>query len=691
MVSGRTRDRQQLLHSSRELPCILMAADPQPSDIYQGIQLGAVDFLAKPLSPLKLRNIWQHTVRKMMSDMSIQCSFSIDGSQQQQEGSEQMSEDESMEDMEALIAAEMAMLEGKAAEQYGCSNSPMQCSSPIPEGALSRAASAAAVLDSASLPSSPQQSLSRSFSVNAISHPSPSKPPRPTTASGRPAVHSCPSTLSLKSTSTSCRSSYTATAAPGSPSNTTSSAPAGQEFSSSMSMGELCSMASGSLDPAQAGAAAAGGCGASSSCCQARSKVKKAVRHLASANVANRPPLAIKPHTLAPAVSSPAAPAAAAQPAAAASALSGASPMGIPMGMAAVPLPTGLGPLPHGMVWGMPMCPLARAPGIVPPSATPPAMPWGMSAPGMMPGACGPMSLLSPMGPMPPFMAGFPMMAGSMAVALPPGMAMAPGMPMLSAASAMVVPAAMAAGVDPLAAPAAVAATAEGPQPGTGAAVAAALDASLACCNAGAVGGLEHGSLHDFMLGDVTAEDDDDLGVLAFKSALPEHFNQLADELETKAHGLCALEGPLGPALDGDMAAEADKVGLCLTGYNISQQRESGECYSSLQRQASMSSARSSFESVSSGLCGPIRTTLMGSAAGAASAGKLGMASFGSFSDLFAAGREDSPESSDEQMTRNDSSQMLAELESLFGHHGCHNEGSDGGLFEGLELPMALA
>jgi hypothetical protein len=204
---------------------------------------------------------------------------------------------------------------------------------------------------------------------------------------------------------------------------------------------------------------------------------------------------------------------------------------------------------------------------------------------------------------------------------------------------------------------------------------------------------MEHSSLQDFMLGDVTAEDDD-LGVLAFKGALPEHFNQLADELETTAQGLCALEGPLGPALDGDMAAEADKVGLCLTGYNISQkmEQEGGEYYSSLQRQASMSSHRSSFESVSSGLCGPIRTTLMGTAAAAnCGSGKLGMCSFGSFSDLFTAGRQDSPESSEEHMTRNDSSQMLAELESLFGHQGCQDEGSEGGLFDGLELPMALA
>jgi hypothetical protein len=48
-----------------------MGSDPSPDDVMAGISLGAVDFLAKPVSQLKLRNIWQHTVRKMMADMQI--------------------------------------------------------------------------------------------------------------------------------------------------------------------------------------------------------------------------------------------------------------------------------------------------------------------------------------------------------------------------------------------------------------------------------------------------------------------------------------------------------------------------------------------------------------------------------------------------------------------------------------------
>ena len=35
------------------------------SDVWRGIELGAADVLEKPLSLLKLRNIWQHVVRKV--------------------------------------------------------------------------------------------------------------------------------------------------------------------------------------------------------------------------------------------------------------------------------------------------------------------------------------------------------------------------------------------------------------------------------------------------------------------------------------------------------------------------------------------------------------------------------------------------------------------------------------------------
>lgn len=44
---------------------MLMSDSSNKSDVLRGIELGAVDFLEKPLSSLKLKNIWQHVVRKV--------------------------------------------------------------------------------------------------------------------------------------------------------------------------------------------------------------------------------------------------------------------------------------------------------------------------------------------------------------------------------------------------------------------------------------------------------------------------------------------------------------------------------------------------------------------------------------------------------------------------------------------------
>ena len=58
---------QQLLASAKfgGLPLVLMGASSGPDEVMKGIELGAVDFLEMPISPLKLRNIWQHVVRKV--------------------------------------------------------------------------------------------------------------------------------------------------------------------------------------------------------------------------------------------------------------------------------------------------------------------------------------------------------------------------------------------------------------------------------------------------------------------------------------------------------------------------------------------------------------------------------------------------------------------------------------------------
>ncbi len=52
------------------VPVLLMAEQGSAKDVLRSVQLGAVDFLDKPLSTLKLKNIWQHCVRKMMRSTS---------------------------------------------------------------------------------------------------------------------------------------------------------------------------------------------------------------------------------------------------------------------------------------------------------------------------------------------------------------------------------------------------------------------------------------------------------------------------------------------------------------------------------------------------------------------------------------------------------------------------------------------
>ncbi|KAL4427905.1 hypothetical protein ABPG75_001994 [Micractinium tetrahymenae] len=47
-------------------PVVLMGEAPSPEAVLQGVRWGAADFLEKPLSMLKLRNLWTHKIRKMM-------------------------------------------------------------------------------------------------------------------------------------------------------------------------------------------------------------------------------------------------------------------------------------------------------------------------------------------------------------------------------------------------------------------------------------------------------------------------------------------------------------------------------------------------------------------------------------------------------------------------------------------------
>ncbi len=65
-------DSQWLLSQARarSLPLVLMSDSGSTGEVMKGIELGAVDYLEKPVSPLKLRNIWQHVVRKVGADVT---------------------------------------------------------------------------------------------------------------------------------------------------------------------------------------------------------------------------------------------------------------------------------------------------------------------------------------------------------------------------------------------------------------------------------------------------------------------------------------------------------------------------------------------------------------------------------------------------------------------------------------------
>lgn len=59
------------IDACEDVPVVLMAEHGNAEDVMRAVKLGAVDFLDKPLSMLKLKNIWQHCVRKMMRSNSF--------------------------------------------------------------------------------------------------------------------------------------------------------------------------------------------------------------------------------------------------------------------------------------------------------------------------------------------------------------------------------------------------------------------------------------------------------------------------------------------------------------------------------------------------------------------------------------------------------------------------------------------
>jgi len=73
-------DGGSLRESASHLPLVLMSEKSSSTDdVWRGIELGAADVLEKPLSLLKLRNIWQHVVRKVRACLCFQCISSTFG------------------------------------------------------------------------------------------------------------------------------------------------------------------------------------------------------------------------------------------------------------------------------------------------------------------------------------------------------------------------------------------------------------------------------------------------------------------------------------------------------------------------------------------------------------------------------------------------------------------------------------
>ncbi|KAG2443789.1 hypothetical protein HXX76_002132 [Chlamydomonas incerta] len=66
-MQQQSAEHKAVVQAAKSIPLVLMSESGAPNEVMLGIKLGAVDFLEKPLSPLKLKNIWQHLVRRMLS------------------------------------------------------------------------------------------------------------------------------------------------------------------------------------------------------------------------------------------------------------------------------------------------------------------------------------------------------------------------------------------------------------------------------------------------------------------------------------------------------------------------------------------------------------------------------------------------------------------------------------------------
>ena len=66
LFAKESNDGQLLLEAAGGLPLVLISTPGStPECVWRGIEVGAAEVLEKPLSLLKLQNIWQHVVRKV--------------------------------------------------------------------------------------------------------------------------------------------------------------------------------------------------------------------------------------------------------------------------------------------------------------------------------------------------------------------------------------------------------------------------------------------------------------------------------------------------------------------------------------------------------------------------------------------------------------------------------------------------
>lgn len=750
-----------------------MAAAPSLPFVAPGIQLGAVDFLAKPLSPLKLQNIWQHTVRKMMGNMNINCSADASQASAPAAPAATAAARKELDEMEVILEEqEQQAATGDAAAAVAPAAAATNSNSTAPAAAAAGKevvnTIANVALATASSLYEPTKCLSRSASSAATETSfALVRPGSPTKGAAGCAnklhksrhapVHSCPSTRSLSSLNSmsSCYSNVQlgVPPTPSSPSYSEAAAAATTEQTETDN-------AAPSPSPAPV--------------LQQQRCIKKAVRHGTPAPPASnsKPPLAsTKPQAAMagqPTGTSVQQQAPSVAPMGPGCGATAAGPLPMGGGLTSVPLPTGLGQLPQGMVWGMPMCPLARAPGIVPPASgtsstgsqaavaaaagngmiMPPMPAWG--------GMCG-MPMGIPMGmPPAPFMAGMPgFVMPPMPMAMPfspfamTGMmtsfgmggsstaydasaqqqqGAAPGMPVQDAAAAAAAPVSSLPVLPQMQQQSGAAAT--------GAAMAAALNATLDGLGTAPEAGtaaMDLGDAFDFMLGDITAEDDLDVGMSGLLDGELTALEKEGLKLPADLQELQALEAQQGQqqqyqqqraSLECSNRISFDchgrqRVSLdCSTASTTTGARVSFECAAASR--GGLSSQRVSFEvSCNSAARAAAQHASMaapaapGAAAGfeqqqgqkpaaASAACNSGGALLGSMSDLFAACSGDSCSEGSGGMTHVDSCGMLADLQSLFASDGCAGVRDDGcsgaaapggGIFDDVmdDLPLELA